>query len=125
MKVIGMNKTVDIICDNELIELEKVDGEWVTKDEHWFGHTAEVDHNFKREHLIKILEKDFDEWSEDEDWWGGTKLWDVNVYHIYPNESACDYDGHMYSITVYGLKLSQGYLEVDTDTEIDKFYLYL
>ena len=120
-----MNKTIDIFWDNEVIQMELVDGDWVVADDYWYGHSCKVDHNFKRKDLIKILEKDFDEWSQDEDWWGGTHQWDVNVYHIYPNESACNYDGHMYSVTVYGLELCEGYLHVDTDTEIDKFTIYI
>lgn len=118
-----MNKTVDIICDNELIELEKVDGEWVTKDEHWFGHSCKVEHNYKREELVKYLEKNHDEWSNQEDWWGGTDKYDVNVY---TDDFFTDDDyGHVFQISVYGLELSQGYLEVDTSQNIDEFMLHL
>ena len=118
-----MNKTVDIIYGDDLIELEKVDGEWVTKSDHWLNHTCKVEHNYKREELVKYLEENFDQWSNQEDWWGGTDKWDVNVF---TDDFFTDNDyGQVFQISVYGLQLMQGYLQVDTSTELDEFWLHL
>ena len=118
-----MSKTIDIIYGDDIIELEKVDGEWVPKNEHWFGHSCKVEHNYKRKQLVKYLEKNFDEWSNQEDWWGGTEKWDVNVY---TDDFFTDDDyGHVFQISVYGLELMQGHLQVDTREELDTFFVHL
>ena len=116
-------KDISITWDNEKIRLSMdEDGWYVPKDEEWFGHSCKVDHNFKRENLIEILEKDFDEWSKDYDWWSGTHNWDVNVF----DNGVTDLGyGQRFQVTVYGLELMQGQLEMDTDTVIDEFFIHL
>ena len=115
---------ISITWDNEKIRLTlDEDGWYVPRDEEWYGHSCKVDHEFELEELIKYLEKNHDEWSNQEDWWGGTDKYDVNVY---TDDFFTDDDyGHVFQISVYGLELMQGLLQSDTDTVIDEFTIYL
>lgn len=114
-----MNRTEIIPYGDDMITIEDKDGEWALKE----PEITSIKPNYKRSDLVKILERDFDEWSKDEDWWSGRVGWDLNVYHIYPGESAIDYDGHIYSITVYGLELYDGHVQCDDSNVLDQFYI--
>ena len=39
-----------------------------------------IEPNYHRDDAIRYLERWFDEWSNDGDWWGGTNRWDINVF---------------------------------------------
>jgi len=80
---------------------------------------TKVEPNYKREDLIRILEENYDLWSEDGDWWHGRETWDVNVYECY-NSKLCRIE---YSITVYGVEQvdDDETYQVDTSTELDHF----
>ena len=70
--------------------------------------------NYHRDDAVILLEKYFDEWSKDEDWWYGGNTWDLNIF---------TYDDEKYVISVYGLVKYDDDTPYDTNTgnELDKF----
>ena len=79
-----------------------------------------IEPNYHRDDAIRYLERWFDEWSNDGDWWGGTNRWDINVFS-YDEDRPSDY-----TINVYGLvKYDDDSVEIDTSNDIDYFELKL
>ena len=77
--------------------------------------------NYHEDDAIALLERWYDEWSNDEDWWHGSKTWDLNIF-AYDDENPNDY-----TINVYGLVKHDDdeLLHIDTSNEIDFFELKL
>ena len=74
-----------------------------------------VEHNYKEEDAISILENHFDEWSKDEDWWCDNGRVDVNVWND-------EEDNEIWHVFVCGLvMMSNGYYQTETSNEIDTF----
>ena len=74
-----------------------------------------IEQNYKEEDAISILEEHFDEWSKDDDWWCDNGEVDVNIWHD-------DEDDDIWHVFVCGLvRMSDDYLQTDTNNEIDKF----
>ena len=75
--------------------------------------------NYHEDDAIALLERWFDEWSNDEDWWHGSKTWDVNIFNLGD-------DGN-WTINVYGLAKydDDELLHIATSNEIDGFELKL
>ena len=74
-----------------------------------------IEHNYHEDAAMIIVEKYFDEWSKDEDWWHGTNEIDVNVWND-------EDDREIWHVFVCGLvRMDDGYYETDTNNEIDKF----
>jgi len=75
-----------------------------------------VEHNYHEDDAIAYLERWYDLWSKDEDWWGGSNNWDINIFNF-------EDDGH-WTIGVCGLvKMSDDSIQTDTSNEIDLFEL--
>ena len=111
-----MNETVLIPYGDDVITLEREDDKWVLKN----PEVTKVANNYNRKDLIKYLEENFDEWSTDEDWWGGTETWDVNVFTDgYPVWSEYEDDGLKFIINVYGLEVYDGTLQINTSDELE------
>ena len=81
--------------------------------------------NYHEDDAIALLERWFDEWSKDEDWWSGGNTWDLNIFTEH-GEEEYDY-GSRWIINVYGLVRYDGdeYPSTDTSNEIDLFELKL
>tara|TARA_Y100000310_G_scaffold159183_1_gene158713 strand:- start:97 stop:378 length:282 start_codon:yes stop_codon:yes gene_type:complete len=84
-----------------------------------------IEHNYHEDDAIAYLERWYDEWSKDEDWWGGGKTWDLNVFTEHDAEEF-EY-GSRWVINVYGLVKygDDELLHIDTSNEIDVFELKL
>ena len=80
--------------------------------------------NYHEDDAIALLERWFDEWSKDEDWWSGGNTWDLNVFTEHEEE---DYVGSEWVVAIYGLEQhsTSEYPSTDTSTEIDVFELKL
>ena len=39
-----------------------------------------IEPNYHEDDAISLLERWYDEWSKDEDWWSGGNTWDLNIY---------------------------------------------
>ena len=78
-----------------------------------------IEPNYHEDDAIAYLERWYDEWSKDEDWWGGGNTWDLNIFNF-------EDDGH-WTINVYGLVKydDDELLHIDTSNEIDVFELKL
>lgn len=82
----------------------------------------EIKNSYKVGDVIPYLEKWFDEWNKQEDWWGGTEEWDVNVFTD-AFEREKDY-GTKFQVSVYGLEtLEDKSVQVDTANELDNFQI--
>ena len=81
--------------------------------------------NYHEDDAIALLERWFDEWSKDEDWWHGSKTWDLNIF-TEPDAEEFEY-GSRWVINVYGLVKydDDELLHIDTSNEIDVFELKL
>tara|TARA_R100000808_G_C2134679_1_gene143191 strand:+ start:1322 stop:1603 length:282 start_codon:yes stop_codon:yes gene_type:complete len=81
--------------------------------------------NYHEDDAISLLERWFDEWSKDEDWWNGNKTWDLNIFTEHDAEEF-KY-GSRWVINVYGLVKydDDELLHIDTSNEIDVFELKL
>ena len=75
--------------------------------------------NYHEDDAIILLERWFDEWSKEEDWWSGGNDWDLNIF-AYDDENPNDY-----TINVYGLVKHGDSVQTDTTNELDKFELKL
>ena len=84
-----------------------------------------IEPNYHEDDAIAYLERWYDEWSKDEDWWGGGKTWDLNVFTEHDAEEF-EY-GSRWVINVYGLVKygDDELLHIDTSNEIDVFELKL
>ena len=73
--------------------------------------------NYHEDDAISLLERWFDEWSNDEDWWYGSKTWDLNIFT----------NSRRWIVNIYGLVRYDGdeYLSTDTSNELDLFELKL
>ena len=82
--------------------------------------------NYHEDDAIALLERWYDEWSKDEDWWHGAKTWDLNICRERYNCSSTYKDGE-YVIIVYGLVRydNDEHPSTDTSNEIDVFELKL
>ena len=81
--------------------------------------------NYHEDDAIALLERWYDEWSKDEDWWHGSKTWDLNIFTEY---DAVEFEyGSRWVINVYGLAKHDDdeLLHIDTGNEIDVFELKL
>ena len=81
--------------------------------------------NYHEDVAIALLERWYDEWSKDEDWWHGSKTWDLNIFTEHDAEEF-EY-GSRWVINVYGLAKHDDdeLLHIDTGNEIDVFELKL
>ena len=81
--------------------------------------------NYHEDDAIALLERWYDEWSNDEDWWSGSKTWDLNIFTEHDAEEF-EY-GSRWVINVYGLVKydDDELLHIDTSNEIDLFELKL
>ena len=81
--------------------------------------------NYHRDDAVILLERYFDEWSNDEDWWHGNKTWDLNIFTEHDTKEF-EY-GSRWVIAVYGLARydDDELLHIDTSNEIDLFELKL
>ena len=70
--------------------------------------------NYHEDDAISLLERWYDEWSKEEDWWYGAKTWDLNIF---------TYDDENYVVNVYGLVKYDDDTPCDTNTgdEVDRF----
>ena len=76
--------------------------------------------NYNIQNAIEYMERWFDKWiNGDEDWWGGTDTWDINVY----TESESEYwENGLWVVSIYGLEQDKdGFIHTDTGTELDCF----
>ena len=78
-----------------------------------------IEPNYHEDDAISLLERWYDEWSKDEDWWSGGNTWDLNIF-AYDDENPNDY-----TINVYGLVSFDDSIQTDTSNEIDLFELKL
>ena len=81
--------------------------------------------NYHEDDAISLLERWFDEWIKEEDWWCGAKTWDLNIFTEH-DEKEYDY-GRRWIVNIYGLVRYDGdeYLSTDTSNELDLFELKL
>ena len=84
-----------------------------------------IEPNYHEDDAIALLERWYDEWSNDEDWWHGSKTWDLNIFTEHDAEEF-EY-GSRWVINVYGLEQhsTSEYPSIDTSNEIDLFELKL
>ena len=82
--------------------------------------------NYHEDDAIALLERWYDEWAKDDDWWYGGNTWDLNICRKRYNCSSTRKDGE-YVINVYGLVRydDDEYPSTDTSNEIDLFELKL
>ena len=75
--------------------------------------------NYHIDDAITLLERWFDEWTKEEDWWSGGNTWDLNVFNFE--------DGGHWTINVYGLEQhsTSEHPSIDTGNELDLFELNL
>ena len=78
--------------------------------------------NYNRQKAIEYLEKWFDVWRGDEDWWGGTDTWDINVFtDIEVGGGEYQETGHWF-VNAFGIEQDEdGGLHADTNSELDYF----
>ena len=83
-----------------------------------------IEPNYHEDDAISLLERWFDEWSKDEDWWHGGNTWDLNVFTEHEEE---DYEGSEWVVAIYRLEQhsTSEHPSTDTSTEIDLFELKL
>ena len=83
-----------------------------------------IEPNYHEDDAISLLERWYDEWSKDEDWWSGGNTWDLNVFTEHEEE---DYEGSEWVVAIYGLEQHSTleFPSTDTSTEIDLFELKL
>ena len=82
-----------------------------------------IEPNYHEDDAISLLERWYDEWSKDEDWWSGGKTWDINIFTEHDAEEF-EY-GSRWVIAVYGLVKYDDSIQTDTSNEIDVFELKL
>ena len=84
-----------------------------------------IEPNYDEIDAIILLERWYDEWSKDEDWWSGGNTWDLNIFTEH-GEKEYDY-GSRWVINVYGLVKydDDELLHIDTSNELDLFELKL
>ena len=76
-----------------------------------------VEPNYHRDDAVILLERYFDEWIKDDDWWDGGNTWDLNIFTT---------DNINYKVVIYGLtEIDESYCETDTSNELDLFELKL
>ncbi len=74
-----------------------------------------IEPEYDKDECLRIVEMYFDEWSQEGDWWHGTETYDINVY--------TPEDGEVH-IIVYPLEWDDdGYKSVDTEYELDHFFI--
>ena len=80
-----------------------------------------IEPNYHEDDAISLLERWFDEWTKDDDWWSGGNTWDINIF-AYDDENPNEY-----TVNVYGLeqRSTSEYPSTDTSNEIDLFELKL
>ena len=80
-----------------------------------------IEPNYHEDDAISLLERWYDEWTKEGDWWSGGNTWDLNIF-AYDDENPNEY-----TINVYGLEQhsTSEYPSTDTGTEIDLFELKL
>ena len=85
-----------------------------------------IEPNYDEIDAIILLERWYDEWSKDEDWWSGGNTWDLNICRKRYNCSSERKDRE-YVIIVYGLVRydDDEFPSTDTSNEIDLFELKL
>ena len=72
--------------------------------------------DYNRQKAIEYLERWFDDWVGEGDWWGGTHTWDINVF------TDEDWEDRDWVVNVFGLEQDEeGGLHACTETEIDLF----
>ena len=83
-----------------------------------------IEPNYHEDDAISLLERWYDEWSKEEDWWSGGNTWDLNVFTEHKDE---DYVGSEWVVAIYGLEQhsTSEYPSTDTSNEIDLFELKL
>ena len=81
--------------------------------------------NYHEDDAIALLERWYDEWSKDEDWWHGSKTWDLNIFTD-SGEEEFEY-GSRWVVAVYGLEQhpTKEFPSINTSNEIDLFELKL
>ena len=84
-----------------------------------------IEPNYDEIDAIILLERWYDEWSKDEDWWSGGNTWDLNIYTEH-GEEEYDY-GSRWVINVYGLEQhsTSEHPSTDTTNALDRFELKL
>ena len=77
-----------------------------------------IEPNYHEDDAISLLERWYDEWTREDDWWYGGNTWDLNIFTRKDGE---------YVINVYGLVKHDDdeLLHIDTSNEIDFFELKL
>jgi hypothetical protein len=77
--------------------------------------------------VLFILERYYDEWSKDDDWWYGLDDCDINVFQSIKAMNGSS-DSSDCKVTVYGLNYAYGddgeisqYAETDTEVVLDEF----
>ena len=74
-----------------------------------------IDHNYKEEDALIILEEHFDEWSKDDDWWCDNGEVDVNIWND-------EDDDDIWHVFVYRLvNMDDGSYQTYTGLEVDAF----
>ena len=72
-----------------------------------------IDHNYKEEDALIILEEHFDEWSKDDDWWCDNGEVDVNIWN--------DEDDIWYVFVYRLVNMDDGSYQTYTGLEVDAF----
>ena len=80
-----------------------------------------IEPNYDEIDAIILLERWYDEWSKEEDWWSGGNTWDLNIF-AYDDENPNDYTINVYGLAKYD---DDELLHIDTSNEIDVFELKL
>ena len=76
---------------------------------------ATIEPNYHEDDAIALLERWYDEWIEDGDWWGGTETWSLHVW----------YD-EGFRVEVCGVvDNGDGTLSADSNRELDYFEFIL
>jgi hypothetical protein len=77
-----------------------------------------IEPNYDEIDAIILLERWYDEWTREDDWWYGGNTWDLNIFTRKDGE---------YVINVYGLVRydDDEYPSTDTSNELDLFELKL
>jgi hypothetical protein len=72
--------------------------------------------NYNRQKAIEYLERWFDDWVGEGDWWGGAHTWDINVF------TDEDWEDRDWVVNVFGLEQDEeGGLHTRTETDLDLF----
>tara|TARA_R110000824_G_scaffold381405_1_gene574117 strand:+ start:305 stop:574 length:270 start_codon:yes stop_codon:yes gene_type:complete len=80
-----------------------------------------IEPNYDEIDAIILLERWYDEWSKDEDWWSGGNTWDLNIF-AYDDENPNDYTINVYGLVRYD---DDEHPSTDTSNELDRFELKL